>query len=111
MLCSFEVREIGTHNVKEDFASVGEVEEIARHAVDPKVVAEINNLLDQYAGAVPVPVHKLAAVVRLRLRSHLSIATIEALIVDEAECRHLPMLFELPATHAAVVSSALGRAI
>ncbi|MER9964506.1 hypothetical protein NKJ72_26845, partial [Mesorhizobium sp. M0045] len=81
------------------------------HAVDPKVVAEINNLLDQYAGAVPVPVHKLAAVVRLRLRSHLSIATIETLIVDEAECRHLPMLFELPATHAAVVSCALGRAI
>ncbi|MER8886614.1 hypothetical protein NKH81_18685 [Mesorhizobium sp. M0959] len=80
------------------------------HVVDPKVVAEINSLLAHHAGAVPVPVHKLAAVVRLRLKSHLSIATIEELIVDEAECRHLPMLFELPGTEAAVVSSALGRA-
>ncbi|MER9134185.1 hypothetical protein [Mesorhizobium sp. M0768] len=80
------------------------------HAVDPKVVAEINTLLDDHTGAVPVPVHKLAAVVRLRLKSHLSIATIEELIVEEAECRHLPMLFELPGTEAAVVSTALSRA-
>lgn len=79
-------------------------------SVDPKVLAEINSLLDHYAWAVPVPVHKLAAVVRLRLKSHLSIATIEELIVDEAECRHLAMLFELPGTEAPVVSSALGRA-
>ncbi|MER8524299.1 MULTISPECIES: hypothetical protein [unclassified Mesorhizobium] len=80
------------------------------HAGESEVLAEINKLLDHHAGATPVPVHKLAAIIRLRLKSHLSVATIEGLIVDEAGCRQLPMLFEMPGTDATVVSSALGRA-
>jgi hypothetical protein len=80
------------------------------HAIDTEVLAEIDRLLDHHAGAMPVPVRKLAAIVRLRMKNKLSIAVIEGLIVDEAGCRQLPMLFELPGIDAAVISTALARA-
>ncbi|MGO4642412.1 hypothetical protein AB4Z43_28625 [Mesorhizobium sp. 2RAF45] len=66
------------------------------HAVDAEVLAEIDRQLDQNPGMTPVPVHKLAANIRLRTKSKLPIAALEGLIVDEAGCRHLPMLFESP---------------
>ncbi|MER8972995.1 MULTISPECIES: hypothetical protein [unclassified Mesorhizobium] len=64
--------------------------------IDADVVIEISKLLDDRAKSVPVPVHKLAAMIRLGVETRLTDHSIEELIVEMAATRGLPMLFDLP---------------
>ncbi|WP_376705821.1 hypothetical protein RQ479_15990 [Mesorhizobium sp. ISC25] len=57
---------------------------------------EISRLLNDRAKSVPVPVHKLAAMIRLGVETRLTNHSIEELIVEMAATRGLPMLFDLP---------------
>lgn len=63
--------------------------------IDADVVIEISKLLDDRAKSVPVPVHKLAAMIRLGVETRLTNHSIEELIVEMATTRGLPMLFDL----------------
>lgn len=67
--------------------------------IDADVVIEISKLLDDRAKSVPVPVHKLAAIIRLGVETRLTNHSIEELIVEMAATRGLPMLFDLPAAN------------
>ncbi|WP_292657134.1 hypothetical protein [Mesorhizobium sp.] len=64
--------------------------------IDADVVIEISRLLNDRAKSVPVPVHKLAAMIRLGVETGLTNHSIEELIVEMAATRGLPMLFDLP---------------
>ncbi|MER8384430.1 hypothetical protein NKJ46_00250 [Mesorhizobium sp. M0166] len=64
--------------------------------IDADVVIEISKLLDDRAKSVPVPVHKLAAMIRLSIETRLTDQSIEELIVEMAATRGLAMLFDLP---------------
>ncbi|MER8612209.1 hypothetical protein [Mesorhizobium sp. M0435] len=78
--------------------------------IDADVVIEISKLLDDRAKSVPVPVHKLAAMIRLGVETLLTDHSIEELIVEMAATRGLPMLFDLPVINVDnVVPIALAR--
>ncbi|AZO01188.1 hypothetical protein EJ066_31160 [Mesorhizobium sp. M9A.F.Ca.ET.002.03.1.2] len=74
------------------------------------VVIEIGRLLDERAKSAPVPVHKLASMISHNVKTDLTTASIEELIVEMAMTRQLPMLFDLPGADADnVISIASAR--
>ncbi|RJT27532.1 hypothetical protein D3227_35985 [Mesorhizobium waimense] len=64
--------------------------------IDADVVIEIGKLLDERPHSTPVPVHKLAVLVRQRVKTGLPDNSIEELIVEMATTRQLAMAFDLP---------------
>ncbi|MER8367374.1 hypothetical protein [Mesorhizobium sp. M0306] len=73
--------------------------------IDADLVIEISKLLDDRAKSVPVPVHKLAAMIRRSVETRLTDQSIEELIVEMAATRGLPMLFDLPVVPVAKVDN------
>jgi hypothetical protein len=79
--------------------------------IDADVLIEISKLLGDRPHSVPVPVHKMACMIRQNVETTLTMASIEELIVEMATTRQLPMLFDLPnAEEDNVISLALARA-
>jgi hypothetical protein len=67
--------------------------------------------LEDRAQSTPVPVHKLAWMIRHRVKTVLPVEAMEELIVEMATPRQLPMLFDLPdAEEDNIISLALARA-
>jgi hypothetical protein len=64
--------------------------------IDADVVIEISRLLDDCSAFVPVRVHEIAASVRKKVTTSLSVSSIEELIVEMAATRKLAMAFDLP---------------
>ncbi|MER8963382.1 MULTISPECIES: hypothetical protein [unclassified Mesorhizobium] len=79
--------------------------------IDADVLIEIGRLLDDHAKSTPVPVHKLALLMRQRSNASLPVESMEELIVKMAMTRQLPMIFDLPDIDTDnVISIALARA-
>jgi len=80
-------------------------------SIDAEVIIEISRCLEDRAHSTPVPVHKLASMIRYRVKTGLPVESIEELIVEMATSRQLPMLFDLPdAEEDNVIWLALARA-
>ena len=80
-------------------------------SIDADVIIEISRYLEERPQSTPVPVHKLALMIRHRVKTGLPVESIEELIVEMATSRQLPMLFDLPDTEEDnVISLALARA-
>ncbi|MER8976285.1 MULTISPECIES: hypothetical protein [unclassified Mesorhizobium] len=81
------------------------------NTIDADVLIEIGRLLDDRAKSTPVPVHKLASLMRQRSNASLPVESMEELIVKMAMTRQLPMIFDLPDIDTDdVISIALARA-
>ncbi|PAQ09806.1 hypothetical protein [Mesorhizobium temperatum] len=80
-------------------------------SINADVLIEISRFLDDRPKSTPVPVHKLALIIRQRFNARLPAESIEELIIEMAMTRQLPMLFDLPETDTDnVISIALARA-
>ncbi|CAN7590504.1 hypothetical protein [Mesorhizobium sp. LjNodule214] len=80
-------------------------------SIDADVLIEISRYLEDRPKSTPVPVHKLASMIRHRVRTGLPLESIEELVVEMATSRQLPMLFDLPdVVEDNVISLALARA-
>ena len=66
--------------------------------IDPDLVIEIDRLLEDARGFIPIRVHEVAAKARQKVTTGLSNLSIEKLIVQMATARHLAMAFDLPGT-------------
>lgn len=78
--------------------------------IDADVVIEISRYLEDHAQSTPVPVRKLAWMIRHRVKTGLPVEAIEELIVEMATSRQLSMRFDLPdAQEDNIISFALTR--